>query len=430
MNLVPENIYHKLYRTPITERENSFYEIEAIAEALVGLGLLRISAAERVNFVHLPVQGGEKYITFSKRELIDKNLLKETKQKIAEYLTPTERSEGAEDAIKRKINALTREVTKSVQVSDELEMKIARLVVQMGHPAVLWNMIFERVCVFVSFSYTISELLNLENWQSGKNNNGMQSTNFVDTAVFVSAGGDPFVDPKESQNPDDGFNALSRMMVVGAQEIGHYADIKKDINGNISSRFSSEISMRRPKRECEEARQKDIQHAKNILSKIKKFGLYNVYNLEEKIALQSKYRKFSLQILWWRILKNLMLAIFATRAMTSGIAFFQEFEGERISKDILSCVLDMQFNLEPQADAYRHPNKQVETAIACAEALARVPQQVVKWGHKATSFMVPHLYKIYYREVIPAAIKNYQKISRKKFKLTYTKVKTPFWRRK
>ncbi len=44
---------------------------------------------------------------------------------------------------------------------------------------------------------------------------------------------------------------------------------------------------------------------------------------------------------------------------------------------------------------------EAEEAIACVEALARVPQQVMKWGYLTTKSTMHDLYKIYYGEVIP-----------------------------
>ena len=75
----------------------------------------------------------------------------------------------------------------------------------------------------------------------------------------------------------------------------------------------------------------------------------------------------------------------------------------------------MAFNLEPKADVYSNPDKNIEIAIACIEALARVPQQVNKWGHHNTRFFWPHLYSFYYSVVIPQDIADYEAMSGKKF---------------
>ena len=66
---------------------------------------------------------------------------------------------------------------------------------------------------------------------------------------------------------------------------------------------------------------------------------------------------------------------------------------------------DMMFNLQPVADVYSSDDKNEEIAIACIEALARVPQQVNKWGHKTTLFLWRNLYKFYYYKLIQDALK-------------------------
>lgn len=56
---------------------------------------------------------------------------------------------------------------------------------------------------------------------------------------------------------------------------------------------------------------------------------------------------------------------------------------------------DMAFNLSPQAEAYRHPDPEIEEQIACIEAVARVPQQEKKWGKSAVSLAWPGLSPVY-----------------------------------
>ena len=63
---------------------------------------------------------------------------------------------------------------------------------------------------------------------------------------------------------------------------------------------------------------------------------------------------------------------------------------------------DMLFNLTPVAEVYRRKDPNEEEAIVCIEAVARVPQQVVKWGHEAVRASTPALYALYYGEIVPA----------------------------
>jgi len=62
---------------------------------------------------------------------------------------------------------------------------------------------------------------------------------------------------------------------------------------------------------------------------------------------------------------------------------------------IKTMILDMQSNLSPTADVYKRTDPEAKEAIACVEALARVPQQVMKWGYLTTKSTMHDLYKIY-----------------------------------
>jgi len=92
-----------------------------------------------------------------------------------------------------------------------------------------------------------------------------------------------------------------------------------------------------------------------------------------------------------------------------------EIKGKYIALGIQELMADMAFNLEPKADVYSSPDKRIEEAIACVEALARVPQQANKWGHKNTRFFWRNLYMFYYNSVIPSDIAIYESMSGKKF---------------
>ena len=96
---------------------------------------------------------------------------------------------------------------------------------------------------------------------------------------------------------------------------------------------------------------------------------------------------------------------------------------------IKAMIEDMRFNLSPVADVYKRVNKEEEEAIACIEALARVPQQVIKWGYLTTMETMRDLYKIYYGEVIPSLIINYNLMTGKKYNRNNTKVSKTFFSR-
>lgn len=76
----------------------------------------------------------------------------------------------------------------------------------------------------------------------------------------------------------------------------------------------------------------------------------------------------------------------------------------RLGHAIEAFLADMAFNLAPDADVYRHPDPQVEEAIAVIEAVARVPQQEHKWGREAVAAAWPSLHAFYYGTVISACL--------------------------
>jgi hypothetical protein len=71
----------------------------------------------------------------------------------------------------------------------------------------------------------------------------------------------------------------------------------------------------------------------------------------------------------------------------------------------------MAFNLAPEAEVYRNPDPLVEEAIAVIEAVARVPQQVHKWGHAAVKAAWPNLYDFYYGTIAITVTGPFQPIS-------------------
>ena len=82
-----------------------------------------------------------------------------------------------------------------------------------------------------------------------------------------------------------------------------------------------------------------------------------------------------------------------------------------IASKLIAMLDDMAFNLAPKADVYANADKFIEEAIACIEALARVPQQSRKWGDAITMLIMPKLYDIYYNQVIPANIQTYKNLT-------------------
>lgn len=419
------NIYDKLYIQPQVDKKKLFVEEENLAQLIIYSGLLRLSADERCNFVIYPVNGGKKHLTFSYRELFDKNLLLSTKEILAENLSYEEKKNVNEN-IEAKLELLRNKLQKYLEIDPEYEIKIARLLVQAAHPAVIANLIHDNVKIFVSVSQNISDLLDVKMWQDSRNSQGLQSTSYKDFGIFVSMNGNPFFNPKESENKNDGFAAISRLIVVAAQEIAHYSDVIKDENGNIYGRFSSRIDLTKPNPECQKYRLEAIEKCKNIEQKLNKLKIKKLLNIEQNFKIQKKYKTFSLRILFLFIWLKTSKLIFKIKLFFAGIDFWKNFKNKQyLAEEILICLGDMHFNLEPKADVYQNANKNIEAAIACAEALARIPQQERKWGINIVKYFSKNLQKYYYEKAIAAEIKRYEIINGKKFLMPKTKYKKP-----
>ncbi len=416
------NHYDRLYKEPFLEKDEIFVELEYLAESMVKAGLLRVSANERCNFVILPLRGGNEFLSFTKRELYEPKLLERTYRIIRQKQTPIER-DNEDESPEAKVEAMRRMLSRYMEVPEEYEMKLARMLVQTNHPAIISNMLYEGVNFFVSFGHTVSDLLNVRLWQSSKYASGLQSNDMHDSAVFVSCGGNPFFEPsKDNESEYDGWAARARLMIVAAQEIAHHSDIIKNRNGENIGRASTNAYMNAPNRECESARQKDILRLKSIIQKLERSSVKNAFDLERRFRIQMKYRKYTIGTIILFLRKTLAQRIFIMHAKLNRLNFLPHVKNRKeIAQEALIITGDMMFNLEPESPSYRNADEDIEKAIMCAEALARVPQQEIKWGKKCVKFFTPNMYKFFYEKIIPDELNLYNNYFKEKFNHTLTK---------
>jgi len=247
-------------------------------------------------------------------------------------------------------------------------------------------------------------------------------------SIFVSCGGNPFGETsKEHPTYGDGFPALARMQAILGQEIGHYSDILRDSRGRQIGRHSANFACTRATPHVLQARRNDLKRCDIIATKLHEHGLGSLIKAEEAVRF---YRKT--KVVGFRFWYNLMRAWLCKQklliaAHNLDMAFVKRFaQDEYMGIMIRAMISDMKFNLEPVADVYKRDDKEAEEAIACVEALARVPQQVVKWGFLTTKAMMAGLYVIYYGEVIPSLIECYQEVTGKPYKRNYARMKQPF----
>jgi hypothetical protein len=428
-----DSVYHVLDKFPALEKEDMPIELETLATQLVESGLLRIDALDKGNFSRIKEPMLDINCTFSKRELNDPILLKNTKRKLLKLYSPFRRGAQLEEQVKKTINYLKKNIDKFVQIDLDLEMKIARIIAQSTHPVVLSLMILERVEVYFSYSYNIGDVLDVVTWQEAGQNSGMQSTDGHSAAVFVSSAGDPTRIPKgpeideEMQNRidakeleevyGDGRPAQARAVIIGAQEMGHYSDMIRDQYGRYAGRHSAIMGGYMASPKAKAGRLSDLRMVFDTKDDLYKMGLLYVKELERRVKFYRKnkvrnYTKRFFNYLWYRLVR-----FFIFRRINSKVfPPVKKYLKERYPATTIDIMLyDMIFNLEPKADVYANQDKNIEEAIACIEALARVPQQERKWGKKTVEFLTPSLYKLYNFEVLPRCVEDYERSTNSKF---------------
>jgi hypothetical protein len=129
--------------------------------------------------------------------------------------------------------------------------------------------------------------------------------------------------------------------------------------------------------------------------------IHRLKRLEDALAFYDKRGKFSPGWFFAQLRRFIGWVRFAQAPRPQGLPLrFHLHPPARAATAADMFLADMTFNLAPQADVYRHPDPAVEEEIACIEAVARVPQQVMKWGHDAVAVAWPELYRLYYGPII------------------------------
>jgi len=415
---------------PALEKQDMYVQLEELAQSLVNSGLLRIDAEPKRNFARFSLPTRNIHIVFSNRELFEEHLSKRTRKQIKAALVSAGENKDLDNKINLEIAKLKLQLKKFVEVEPDLEMQLARILVQSAHPVVFSMIILNEVQVFVSYGHNIGEVMDVVSWQQAGSNSGMQSTDGKNVAIFVSCGGDPLrlEEPQEEEGAKDqnkyieeptygdGIPALARMMGIAGQETGHYSDIKHNLHGQQYSRYSANFSGTRADPQVNLARTTDMKNIDNYWIILQKLGIERLLEIEQRLQFfdrqSHKDTSYHLKYFWMKLVRM----IFSWRAARLKIIPVKELKTKKyLGIELKALFSDMAFNLAPEADVYSSPDKNVETAIACIEALARVPQQVNKWGHLNTIFFWRNLYKFYYHKLIPSDIADFERMSGTKF---------------
>ncbi len=420
------NVYHVLHKYPALEWYEMYKETEELAQKLATSGLLRIDALEKSNFVRFAIPSRDINIALSDRQLRDPNLIPQSKEIIRQCLLYAN-YKNIDEQLEIEWRKLHKLLKQNIPIYPEWEIKIARLLVQSSHPIVTHLILLEDVEMFVSFGFEIGDIMDIQTWQSSGKNSGMQSTDGINTAIYVSCGGNPFVTSKEyATYSSDGFQAIARTLVIAGQEMGHYSDILRNHRGQKVSRHSADFGGRRAKRNVLLGRRNDLLICDQLFKKMCAIGLMRLDRYNNDYRYYKKHNFYGFRRTLAKRKMILMTIYFRIACRIVGLEFVKHLRKEEaLGSQITIMYSDMKFNLCPKADVYSREDLEEEEAIACIEALARVPQQVNKWGHHAVEAFMHNLYHIYYEQVIPTCIDSYEHMSGKKYNPKLTKQKTP-----
>ncbi|WP_371219838.1 DUF2748 family protein [Orientia tsutsugamushi] len=413
------NLYHILHKLPAIEHEDMMVEYENLAQSLVQSGKLRVDAEPKINFVRLSEPSLNVNIAISNEELNDPKLQHHTKAMLVNIYKKIIEKDKVIHKVNQIVSVLQKKMAMQLAVEQDLLLKLARLFVQSAHPIVIHWLLLERVEVFISYSNQIGDVMDIATWKYAGQNSGMQSINGNNIAIYVSCGGNPFFFTQRYQEQSiygDGWPAIARLQIIAAQELGHYADIYRDINANIVGRHSVNSSFTKAKPNVLHARRSDLSRCYKILQNLECIGLNSLITYEKSVKFYRKNKVKGIKLLWARLLSFFYKQKLYFMIKQEDFIFVKVYKNEQYPGLMLKAmILDMISNLEPKAEVYKRDDPDAEEAIACVEALARVPQQVIKWGHITTMSIMQDLYYIYYKQVIPSLIDRYQYITGKPY---------------
>jgi hypothetical protein len=415
------NFYHILYKAPAFESYSMEIEYEKLVQNLYNEGLVRIDADSETNFIKYTDHSILDSLFFTKKELNNTNLIIRTRQLISQAYNQKFTSKSLSGQIDKVLEIMQNKLQKISNISEEKEIMLIRLLVQSIHPIVIKWILIEKVQIFLSYGHSIGDVMDIKNWKISGSNSGMQSTDGKTACVFVSCGGDPF---KETYNPmyGDGWPAVARLQIIAGQELGHYSDIIRDNNGRQIGRHSANFSCTRAKHNVLIARRDDVINCRNLKQILLSKGLNNLINYDRNRKFYKLNKVSGLRVIYNLLLQYLYKKLVIFRSYNLGLVFVKLYKKEQYLGLIIDAIFDdMSFNLSPVADVYKKEDKEEEEAIACIEALARIPQQVNKWGRIATKTLMSSLYKIYYMEVIPDLINKYEILTGNKYKRNFDK---------
>ncbi len=399
------NVYDVLHVQPRLHKKLKKPQ-ETLAKALLASGKLRLDADNESNFTRFLMPKERINLTFSFREMSDPVLLAQSRQRLMKVLLERHSEQDANTIANDYIERIHANLKKLRPVSAKVEIMMARALVSCNALPVIRLIHLEKAEIYISYGHTVSDVMDIATWQEVGESNGLQSFGRGENAVYVSCGGHPFLEGDERNHSGDGFPALARFIVIAGQETGHNGDMIRDDKGQWAGRYSAIDWSRAPSEKAGKGRRKDVKRAEHLYQLSQRLGLNAIVEWERHLKFyhENKLHNWRSRLTWlksriaWSVFKLLMRAKGAKGVLT--------IHKDRYPATLLSLFFrDMLFNLTPQADAYTRSDPLAQETIIVIEAVARVPQQVVKWGHEAVQSMIPSLYKLYYGTIVPACDK-------------------------
>lgn len=397
-----KSVYDVIYEAPQLRKKLPMAQ-ELLAQSIVNSGRMRLDADNESNFVRLIASEERIDLTFTHRELEPK-LIAQSEARILAALIKRYDAKVAETMLPGFIERVKQDLAKKHKVKPDTEIKMARALVLCNELPVMTLIHKEGAEIFISFGQSVGEVMDVARWERVGTNSGLQNPN--ENAVYVSCGGHPFLDKKEYRHTGDGPAALARFMIIAAQETGHNGDMIRGTGGRWVGRHSAIDWYRAPSKEAGEGRLSDIKTTEAMWEACRQWGLNRIAEWERNLEFFTRMKVSGIRRLRMWIQCRIGWLVFKMLVKKKTGLIPPCLQKNPYPATLLNTFFnDMLANLSPQADVYKRKNPKEEEAVAVIEAVARVPQQVVKWGRDAVKQATPALYAFYYDTVVPACAK-------------------------
>ena len=185
-------------------------------------------------------------------------------------------------------------------------------------------------------------MMDIHNWKNSGSNSGMQSTDGnKNVAIFVSCGGDPFGEiNKSAKIYGDGIPAIARLQIIAAQELGHFADIKRNEHGAQISRHSANFSCTKANERVKQARKHDIENCDKLLKNLLSAGMDKLILHEEALKFYYDNKITGVKIYWFKLLKEIYKYKILRFAAKEKLFFVRNFTTDQYMSLMIRAMIE------------------------------------------------------------------------------------------